>query len=159
MLEELSRRGFATIVEPGRRIVREELACEGEALPWKNPMAFARRALQVAKSDFERALSLDGPVFFDRSAIDAAAYIFLLDPSTRLNDLLGSMRYGKSVFMTPPWPELFQQDEERGHDMQQARGEYDRLVTVYPVLGYDLILLPKLSVEERADFLLDQLSV
>jgi hypothetical protein len=32
--------------------------------------------------------------------------------------------------------------------------EYDRLLTVYPSLGYEIILLPKISVSERADFIL-----
>jgi predicted ATPase len=33
LLAELARRGFATIEEPGRRVVREELASDGEAVP------------------------------------------------------------------------------------------------------------------------------
>ena len=35
--------------------------------------------------------------------------------------------------------------------------EYQRLVEVYPSLGYDLVILPKVSVAERADFVLDVL--
>jgi len=33
LLAELARRDFATIEEPGRRVVREELASDGEAVP------------------------------------------------------------------------------------------------------------------------------
>src|SRR6516165_9149624 len=34
LLAELGRRGHATVEEPGRRIVRQELAGDGSALPW-----------------------------------------------------------------------------------------------------------------------------
>ena len=34
LIAELSRRGFAVVSEPGRRIVAEELAGDGKSLPW-----------------------------------------------------------------------------------------------------------------------------
>ena len=48
LLAELARRGFATAEEPGRRVVREELASGGDALPWINGIAFARRITALA---------------------------------------------------------------------------------------------------------------
>ena len=50
LLEELRARGHATVAEPGRRIVREEMTLGGNALPWIDPEAFARRALQGERS-------------------------------------------------------------------------------------------------------------
>ena len=35
--------------------------------------------------------------------------------------------------------------------------EYERLLNVYPFLGYQVLILPKTSVEERADFVVRQL--
>lgn len=43
LLAELGQRGLATIEEPGRRVVREELASGGGALPWADMTAFVRR--------------------------------------------------------------------------------------------------------------------
>ena len=36
--------------------------------------------------------------------------------------------------------------------------EYSRLLEVYPSLGYDLSIVPKVGVEERADFVLSTLN-
>lgn len=44
MLTELGRRGYATVGEPGRRVVREELERDGSALPWTDLAAFLCRA-------------------------------------------------------------------------------------------------------------------
>jgi hypothetical protein len=47
---------------------------------------------------------------------------------------------------------------ERRHELEAAIGEYDRLLTVYSSLGYEIIILPKVSVSECADFILRTLS-
>jgi predicted ATPase len=51
---------------------------------------------------------------------------------------------------------LFASDAERRHDFASAIAEYDRLAAAYPALGYDVILLPKVSVAERVVFILER---
>ena len=41
LITELARRGFHTISESGRAIIREEMASCGDALPWADRMAYA----------------------------------------------------------------------------------------------------------------------
>jgi predicted ATPase len=62
------------------------------------------------------------------------------------------------VFLAPPWPEIYTLDQERRHDFAEAVAEYDRLIAVYPALGYDIHVLPKVSVSERADWILASLA-
>src|SRR5271167_4972217 len=73
LLVELGRRGYATVDEPGRRIVKEKMLGEGLALPWVDEIAFARRAIALALADRTAANRVAGWVFFDRGLIDAAA--------------------------------------------------------------------------------------
>ena len=73
LIAELGKRGYAVVDEPGRRIVKEELARGGSALPWVDAVAVAGRAMAIALADRAAASSLDGWVFFDRGLIDAAA--------------------------------------------------------------------------------------
>jgi predicted ATPase len=48
-------------------------------------------------------------------------------------------------------------DRERRHGFAEAVAEHDRLREVYPALGYDVRVLPKVAVERRADFVLETL--
>lgn len=52
----------------------------------------------------------------------------------------------------PPWPEIFDNDDERKHPFEAGQAEYERLLESYVVFGYRLIHLPKTGVCERADF-------
>jgi predicted ATPase len=154
LLTELHRRGFATVEEPGRRIVKEELECGGSALPWMNAEAFLHRAFDLAVADYTNASVHDGWVFFDRSLIDAAAGLERMTGDPALTRLSPSHRYHRRVFLTPPWPEIYQTDLERRHNLNEAITEYEHLRELFPTLGYRVTLLPRIGVTERADFVL-----
>ena len=157
LLDALNDRGHHIVKEPGRRIVAEELARGGSALPWENPAAFARRAIRLSIADRDCSGKRSGWVFFDRGLIDAASALEDLTGKPILRRLAERRRYNKNVFLTPPWPEIYVRDDERRHDFARGVVEYTRLCKVYPSLGYDVHILPKVSVADRADLVLDVL--
>jgi len=159
LLAELARRGFATVEEPGRRIVKQELAGGGRALPWVDPVGFSRRAIAKALEDLEAAARYEGWVFFDRGLIDAAAGLQHNTGEPALETRVSPWRFHSQVFLTPPWPEIYETDPERRHDLGEALAEYARLLRVYPALGYEVVILPKISVAARADFLVEALGL
>ena len=157
LLAELGRRGYITVEEPGRRIVRKEMRGDGLALPWVNGTAFARRAITLALADRATATGHGGWVFFDRGLIDAAAALQHLTGEPVLTTVAQAHRYHHRVFLAPPWPEIYATDPERRHSLDVAVAEYQRLLDVYPSLGYEVAILPNVSVPERADFVLHML--
>lgn len=154
MLEELGRRGHNIVPEPGRRIVQHELADGGSALPWRDREAFARRAFDLSLQDLAACSGHQGWTFFDRGLIDAATALEAYDGGAALSALAKSHRFHRKVFLAPPWPEIFRVDHERRHDFEEATREYGRLRQVYTELEYGVVTLPKMSVAERADFIL-----
>jgi predicted ATPase len=157
LLAELARRGYFTVEEPGRRIIAEETVIGGSALPWLDIAAFARRAIEIALDDRARAHG-PGWTFFDRGLIDAAAALQHVTGEPVLEELGRLHRYHHRVFLTPPWPEIYGTDEDRRHGFAAAAAEYRRLTDAYSLLDYEIIILPKTAVEDRADFLLTALS-
>jgi predicted ATPase len=158
LLAALGRRGFETVPEPGRRIVAEELRGAGNALPWVDPEAFARRAIDMASRVRKCVTDRQGWVFFDRGLVDAAVALEHTTGTAASETLDGHLRFHRQVFLTPPWPELYRTDGERRHDLDEAIAEYRRLVAAFDRLDYDAIILPKVDAEARAAFVLDRLS-
>lgn len=159
LLEELRRRGHRTVEEPGRRIVSQEMEHGGQALPWIDLAAFARRAVDMALEDLRRMNDENGLVFFDRGLVDAAAALHEATGETSIFDLLKDHRYHRQVFLTPPWPEIYVTDPERQYPYEVAINEYQRLCGIYPRFGYAVTVLPKTSVSERADLVLAHLAM
>jgi len=154
LLDELAARGHPVVEEPGRRIVKQELESGGSALPWVDPLAFTQRAIEMALADREAAHIHSGWVFFDRGLIDAASALEACTGQPVLEVLGARHRYHRRVFMAPPWPEIYEIDAERRHGFEAGLTEYHRLEKALPVLGYEVIPLPRTTVAARADFVL-----
>jgi predicted ATPase len=157
LLAELARRGHAVVEEPGRRVIAVTLAGDGSALPWIDMQAFARRAIELSLHDRTDAQRHEGWVFFDRGLIYAAVALEHASGEPLAEALCREHRYHGEVFLTPPWPEIYCQDADRRHSIAAALDEYERLLAAYTPLGYEVVILPKASVGDRADFLLERL--
>lgn len=131
---------------------------EGTALPWVDPIAFARRAIALAQADRKIARQLRGWVFFDRGLIDASVALQHMTGEPALARIRRSHRYHQRVFLAPPWPEIYVTDSERRHGLDAAIAEYQRLAVAYPSLGYEVTVLPKVGVAERAELILHTLA-
>ena len=152
LIAALAARGHRVVEEPGRRIVAEEEAGTGAALPWVDEAAFARRAVDMARADLAPLNGVAGPVFFDRGLLDAAA---ALEHSSGvpLAQTMGREKiYGDPVFLAPPWPEIHVRDAARQHGIGAATEEFERLVAACARLGYRTCELPKESVKARVAF-------
>ena len=158
LLDALKRRGFATVDEPGRRVVEAEQARGGDALPWTNIEAFLHRTLELAITDHKAAQDLDGPVFFDRGVVDAAVALAHVTGDPAAGAVAETYRYNRTVFLAPPWPDIFTGDEARRHGFNEAVAEYARLEAAFPSFGYDTQILPNAPVDARADHILSALT-
>jgi predicted ATPase len=117
-----------------------------------------RRAIAMSLSDRVSADALEGWVFFDRGLLDAVAALQYLTGEAVLVQLCQTHRYHERVFLTPPWPEIYLTDPDRRHGLDSAVAEYLRLLEIYPSLGYEVSIIPKIGVAERADFILKALT-
>lgn len=160
LLAALARRGWAVFEEPGRLIVREQLACGGDGLPWVDAGKFAVLCIERGLAQLDEAKRTLGLAFFDRSILDAfnALEVLQLPVPARFADALAQPAYHRRVFMTPPWPEIYANDAERRHSFADAVAEFETLVPFYARHGYEVVLLPKVSPEARADFVLARLA-
>jgi predicted ATPase len=155
LLHEMARRGYALAAEPGRQIVKEQQFIGGDALPWSDMGRFLELCLSRAAHQYNTAAPGRGVVLFDRSIVDAVAAAMRLGLAMPRGFMTAAekYRYANTVFMVPPWPELFANDTERRHSQDSAVAEYEHLLTAYPSFGYRVEIVPRDSVVRRADFL------
>ena len=99
-----------------------------------------------------------GPAFFDRGTVDAVSFLehLRLSVPPPLADAAERLRYCPTVFVAPPWPEIFATDAERRHGFDEAVAQYASLRRTYERLGYRLVELPKIAVAARAQFVIDR---
>ncbi|MDG5751783.1 AAA family ATPase [Qipengyuania sp. XHP0211] len=151
LLDELDRRGYTVVHEPGRRLIGAGIT------PWGDLRGFLTAAADMARADLGWHEHVARPVFYDRGLIDALAGLER-DGGPTVSEALGADRpYACGVFLAPPWPQIYAQDSMRRHDFEAAVVEYEHLALLLPALGYEPVELPLVSVGERADFVLANL--
>jgi predicted ATPase len=160
LLRELADRGYRVFAEPGRQIVKEQNFIGGDGIPSKDVYKFVELCVSRTMHNMINAAATTSFVFFDRSIIDNIGGLeHLAGIPAHLQKALETFRYSKKVFIAPPWPEMFRNDRERIHSYEAAVAEYATLLPAYERLGHQLIMLPKVSIEERVDFILLELGL
>ena len=63
------------------------------------------------------------------------------------------------MFVLAPWQEIFTSDSERYENFEQAIEIHEHLLQTYMRFGYQLIDVPFGSIENRSDFILEELNI
>ena len=156
VLNTLRERGFRHISETGRGIIKERL---NQGLPPRPHLEeFAKLMFQKDYQNYVDNLYTSEILFFDRSFLDSALFIQQTDKSyfETVQKILNTHRFGH-VFITPPWKEIYCNDDERDQTFEEAIAICEKLHEWYELNGYQPVVLPKVSVAQRADFILGEI--
>jgi predicted ATPase len=158
LLAALAAAGHVIAPEAGRAIIRDQLAIDGPALPWRERALFAELMLNFDLRSHREAQVRGAPIFFDRGLPDSIGYLRLcgLPVPEHVDRAARAFRYARIVFVAPPWREIYAQDAERKQDFAEAERTYEAVSAAYREHGYELVELPRADVATRAAFLMDR---
>ena len=162
LIEELCREGCTCSSEVARQIIQEQMAAGGDALPWANRERYARQMLERSVAAWQEGLRAGGTIFFDRGLPDTLCYVRLEGLSQELErDALAMSRqhrYLQRVYLAPQWREIYETDAERRQSFEEAVKTCDLMTKTYEECGYQVMLLPLVSVRKRAEILLREIA-
>ncbi|CAG8999028.1 MAG: hypothetical protein CENE_00992 [Candidatus Celerinatantimonas neptuna] len=160
VIERLEALNFPCANEVGRKIIQRQVQTKGTAVPWYNKSAFRDAMIREEKKNYDTYKNREEFVFFDRSIIDIWGYTMLeqLDISDNLLKYCRELTYCKTVFIFPPWKAIYTNDSERKQNFSEAATTYHEMISAYKKFGYTLTVIPKGSVNERVDFILEKLN-
>lgn len=124
-----------------------------------DPMNFNKKIINARLADYKRAAQIIDPiVFFDRGIPDVLAYMDFFEQTYEKEflDIAKENRYD-AIFLLPIWKEIFVSDNERFESYTEALSIHHYLKKTYTALGYDVIEVPKDSIENRIRFILNRL--
>lgn len=159
VIEFLNNLGYPSAPEVGRKVIQRQVRSQGNALPWQDKTAFRDEMVIEEINNYESFEHII-TTFYDRSIIDSYGYSQL--ESIPISDLLltkcHELNYHRNVFIFPPWEFIYENDFERKQDFNEAIATYHHMLNAYKKFGYELIKVPKLSVKERAEFIINNLN-
>lgn len=157
LVHALADEGFATVPEAGRAILEEQKRSGGNATHDGDRVRYAELQFERCIADYDAALTLPRPVWFDRSIVDVYGYYRLIGEAVpdRVKRACDTRRYAKDVLLAPFWADIFRNDDLRRQDEAEARATEEAMREAYTANGYQLFELPKASIADRVAFAVD----
>ncbi|WP_269227398.1 ATP-binding protein [Flavobacterium eburneipallidum] len=159
LIDGLIDKGFCCYPEISRQVTLEAKQQGIDQLFLENPLLFSELLLEGRKKQFENAQNEPHEiVFIDRGIPDVVAYMDYIGDSYPAHFDLACREYQYSkIFILPPWEEIYVSDAERYENFEQAKLIQNHLTATYKNYGYELIEVPKGTVDNRILFILEQI--
>lgn len=159
LIDYLSDQGHVCYPEISREVTLEAQKKGIDQLFLKNPLLFSELLLEGRIKQHQKACQEAADiVFIDRGIPDVLAYMhYIGDKYPESFDLACKKHPYSKIFLLPPWESIYISDEARYENFEQANSIHQHLVETYRKYGYNLIEVPKDTVANRADFILNQL--
>jgi predicted ATPase len=158
VIAALRERGYDCASDSARAIIQERVS---QGLSPRPPAReFAELILSREVQQYRSKACSTGPVFFDRCVLDALAMLDEVGAVSRmeLQTLLAEYAYFRTAFVFPPWEEIYATDAERDHTFAHAVNVHTAVTAWYRNCGYDLVEVPRGTVQERCDFILQRVA-
>jgi predicted ATPase len=157
MVNALSERGYKTVQEGARQYFENEMA-KGRSLDDIRNDVVLQGGIFTLQLTLESQLSPDDNIFLDRGLLDSLTFhrIFGIDPNGLLPECFHH-RYA-TIFILDPLPNL--RDTKLGPEDEASAIFLDEWhMRDYKSVGYHVIRVPVLPIDERVDFILENLSL
>ena len=156
-IKALKERGFTCFDEISREITLQAQKEGIEQLFLTHPLLFSEKLLEGREQQYQEAQFHSSElVFLDRGIPDIIAYMDYIGdtyPEKFVQACVKSAYH--HVFILGPWQEIYESDNERYENFDQAVEIHNYLVDTYSKFNYKLHDVPFDSIENRTDFILN----
>ncbi len=164
IINRLEAMGYNCFHEFSRSLKLEEAKKLGGSISWTKLDERSQDdfSLKVCKRRIEQYLAApeNELSFYDRGIPDVVAYLKMAKQpiSSFYNEIISSHSYETKLFLTPPWQEIFRNDNERIESYDEAVVAHRHLQHTYEELGYTTLDIPCIDVEGRIQFIIDEIN-
>jgi predicted ATPase len=155
VINALEQQGYPVVHEVARNYIDKELKKGKHIGQIKADILLFERHILNKKVEIEKSLPKDAPFFLDRAVPDSIGYYILegLSPDEPIKKSM-KVRY-KKIFLFERI--AFEKDDVRSENDEIAAKLNRILKKSYQMLGYGIISVPLLSIDDRVDFILKRL--
>jgi predicted ATPase len=159
LINELTKRGYICYPEISREVTQKAQEKGIDQLFLENPLLFSELLLEGRIKQHQSAVNEHTEmVFIDRGIPDVLAYMhYKGDYYPERFDLACKEHLYHQIFLLPPWENIYTSDKQRYENFQQASEIHLHLIETYEKYGYSLIEVPKDTIENRINFILNKI--
>lgn len=161
LIDQLQREGFFCFQEISRQVTQEAREAGIAHIFKSDPLAFSRKLLEARLEQYRAAQQVQSRfLFYDRGLPDVNAYLHFAQIGVPESfEKTVELHQYDLIFLLPVWESIYQTDNERYENLEEALSIENALTNYYQQLGYVPILLPKTTVGERISIIKSHLNI
>ena len=150
LINALGKSGFCVFPELARQMIQDGGKAPIRNLREKNNGLFFKEILRK-RIQQHQATSGNTISFFDRGIPDSLAFLKFMGMENPpvLSKAIDKYRYNNTVFLLPPWEEIYENDLVRLESFAEAEILFNLVKEAYSESGYLIEELPIGSIEKR----------
>lgn len=156
-VSQLKNLGFASSPEAARTLIDIGINSGLTVQEIRRSEEHFNQSILSIQMAVENILLPDKVCFHDRGIPDSLAYIRLSGGDESVARKFVTKRKYHKIFLLELLP--FQKDYARTEDSRKAKQIEQLIYEAYKELNYEVIIVPLLTIEERAHFILDSLGI
>ena len=160
-IDFLEENGYQCQHEISRQVTLEAKKKGIDQLFLSDPILFSQLLLKGRLQQHQEVDHFKKTIlFYDRGLPDVTAYMDFTNVSypESFHTTCNKYRYG-TVFILPPWKDIYIQDNERYETYEEAEKIHKVLTQSYQKYGYEVIEVPFGTLEERMKFMITHLEI
>ncbi len=153
LITKLQKNGYPCYEEISRKIIKEQQQIGKNKTPWGDLSGFVDLVYQQTIRELQNPI--DQYTFVDRGLPDTIAYLKSKPcaiPQYLLNFPFKTY-YASTVFLAPPWEEIYINDPQRPQSNKESIQIHKHLIETYEELNFKVEILPKTTLIKRVDFI------
>lgn len=160
LIEQLKQTGYVCYPEISRQVIIEAQQQGIDQLFLEQPLLFSELLLKSRIKQYNLAQGENANIIFiDRGIPDVIAYMdYIGNPVPAFFDDACKTHIYSKIFILPIWKKIYVSDSERYESYEQAILIQKHLIKTYKKYGYELIDVPKDTVENRLQFIIENLN-
>ncbi len=161
LISFLLKKGFQCQNEISREVILEAQKKGIDQLFLTDPILFSQKLLEGRLKQFKEIHHFEKSyIFYDRGLPDITAYMDFTDVKypKKFAETCNNNRYD-TIFLLPPWKEIYKQDNERYESFEEAQKIHQCLLKGYKKYSYNVIVVPFGTLESRMDFITNHLAI
>ncbi len=158
LIKSLESMGFIIFLESSRDMIQDGREAPIRNLQARKEGSFFKEILKKRIVQHQAAPQGDTS-FFDRGIPDSLAFIKYMgiEAPQALRRAVDKYRYHSTIFLLPPWKEIYQKDSIRQENYSEAEKLFWLIKEAYKESGYLIFELPQSSIQARARLITEKL--
>ena len=157
VIDGLRKKGYFTLKEGAREVGDNDSRFKGKSIKEIGAEEFQDAIFKFQAEQIKKIPKREKIAFLDRALPDTITYARLRSKGFSREKIEYAKKFKYDGVFVMDFLKTYRKDELRHENKDEQKKIHEEIIKTYKEFGYDIIIVPFMSVEKRVDFILSKI--